>query len=68
MSTTSENGYTPGLDKVTCPSCANTHARRATHASELVYLRCEECGYTWPIAERRKRASAQNSGGANPED
>jgi predicted RNA-binding Zn-ribbon protein involved in translation (DUF1610 family) len=68
MSTTTEKSYTPVLDKATCPSCANTHARRATRTLELVYLRCEECGYTWPIAERRKRASAPNSDGVMPED
>ena len=68
MSTTTEKSYTPVLDKAICPSCANTHARRATRTSELVYLRCEECGYTWPIAERRKRASDPNFDAVMPQD
>ncbi len=64
MSTTTEKSYTQLLNKVSCPDCRNTRVRRATSTSELVYLRCEDCGHTWPIGERRRprrRAPAEGS-------
>jgi predicted RNA-binding Zn-ribbon protein involved in translation (DUF1610 family) len=61
MSSTTEKRDTPLLDKAKCPSCTNLHVRRATRTPELVYLRCEACGFLWPIPERRKRSSADVS-------
>jgi predicted RNA-binding Zn-ribbon protein involved in translation (DUF1610 family) len=68
MTSMTEKNYAQLLGKVTCPGCANSHIRRATRTSELVYLRCEDCGLTWPIAERRKpRSSAATPADDTPE-
>ena len=65
MTTTTEKSYTARLDKAICPTCAQTDVRRSTNTSELVYLCCQACGYTWPIPERRKRPAAQTPSGAD---
>ena len=57
MSTTTEKSYNGLLNKVSCPSCGNTRVRRIDGTPELIFVRCQECGHSFPIPERRRGRS-----------
>jgi tRNA(Ile2) C34 agmatinyltransferase TiaS len=40
-------------EKLHCPECRGGRLKRATVTAMAVYFRCEGCGATWSIPERR---------------
>jgi len=44
----------PETEKLHCPDCHGGRVKRATLTGMAVYFRCEECGATWSVPERRK--------------
>lgn len=39
--------------KQTCAACQGTEVKALTRTSFVVYLRCQRCGTSWAIPERR---------------
>lgn len=52
MSDAPETG--PGTDKLTCTTCQSENITAVTRTIFVVYLRCDDCGASWAIPERRK--------------
>lgn len=43
----------PATEKMSCPDCQGGDVKRAILTGMAVYFRCEACGATWSIPERR---------------
>ena len=50
----------PGLHKQTCSSCNGLNVTPVTRTIFVVYLRCNDCGASWAIPERRKNIRPDN--------
>ena len=49
--------------KQQCPTCSALRVKPVTRTTMVVYLRCEPCGYTWAIPERRRLPRASDPKG-----